>query len=249
MSVPYCWCLRFLFTTVCSTVCLQSLFSKYIKALHYRLFMRKTNHSPLDSPCLKGIERWTLGSPHKWPIMRRSFPRHGVIMCSRPTFTTLYMMTTSLPGTQLAGKRDDIRRSNSVFHDDVIKWKPFPRYWPFVSGNSPVTSEFPAQKPVTRSFDVFFYMRLNKRLSKQSWGWWFDTPSQPLWRHWDALWGLPDAGYWKFGYPVFNRWVIKCPHFDEFFFIGSPGKKDNFRCSLRWKVSSKWLISHGWRQI
>ena len=43
--------------------------------------------------------------------------------------------------------------------------------------------EFPAQRPVTRSFDVFFDLRLNKRLSKQSWGWWFETPSWSLWRH------------------------------------------------------------------
>ena len=49
--------------------------------------------------------------------------------------------------------------------------------------NSPVTGEFPAQRPVTRSFDVFFDLRLNKRLSKQSRGWWLDTPSRPLWRH------------------------------------------------------------------
>ena len=41
----------------------------------------------------------------------------------------------------------------------------------------------PAQRPVTRSFDVFFDLRLNKRLSKQSWGWWFETLSRPLWRH------------------------------------------------------------------
>ena len=39
------------------------------------------------------------------------------------------------------------------------------------AGNSPVTVEFPAQRPVTRSFDVFLDLRLNKRLSKQSWGW------------------------------------------------------------------------------
>ena len=50
------------------------------------------------------------------------------------------------------------------------------------AGNSPVTGEFPAQRPVTRSFDVFFDLRLNKRLSKQSWGWWFETPSHSLWR-------------------------------------------------------------------
>ena len=51
------------------------------------------------------------------------------------------------------------------------------------AGNSPVTGEFPAQRPVTRSFNVFFDLRLNKRLSKQSRGRWFETLSRPLWRH------------------------------------------------------------------
>ena len=43
--------------------------------------------------------------------------------------------------------------------------------------------EFPAQRPVTQSFDIFFGLHLNKRLSKQSWGWWFETLSRSLWRH------------------------------------------------------------------
>ena len=51
------------------------------------------------------------------------------------------------------------------------------------AGNSPVTGEFPSQSPVTQSFDAFFNLRLNKRLSKQSLGWWFKTPSRSLWRH------------------------------------------------------------------
>ena len=51
------------------------------------------------------------------------------------------------------------------------------------TGNSPVPSEFPAQRPVTRSFDIFSDLRLNKRLSKQWWGWWFEALSRPLWRH------------------------------------------------------------------
>ena len=55
------------------------------------------------------------------------------------------------------------------------------------AGNSPVTGEFPAQRPVTRSFDVSFDLRLNKRSSKQSWGWGFETPSCPLWRHYNDL--------------------------------------------------------------
>ena len=51
------------------------------------------------------------------------------------------------------------------------------------AGNSPGPGEFPTQRPVTRSFDVFFDLRPNKRLGKQSWGWWFEMPSRPLWRH------------------------------------------------------------------
>ena len=51
------------------------------------------------------------------------------------------------------------------------------------AGNPPVSGEFPSQRPVTRSFDVFFDLYLNKRLSKQSWGWWFETSSHSLWRH------------------------------------------------------------------
>ena len=51
------------------------------------------------------------------------------------------------------------------------------------AGNSPVTGEFPTQRPVTRSFDVFFDLHPNKRLSKQWWGWWLETPSWPLRRH------------------------------------------------------------------
>ena len=63
------------------------------------------------------------------------------------------------------------------YPDDVIKWKHFPRNRPFVRGIHP------AQRPVTRSFAIFFDLRLNKRLNKQSWGWWFQTLSRPLRRH------------------------------------------------------------------
>ena len=51
------------------------------------------------------------------------------------------------------------------------------------AGNSPVTGEFPSQRPVTRSFGVLCDLRLNKRLSKQSWDWWLETPRRSLWRH------------------------------------------------------------------
>ena len=55
------------------------------------------------------------------------------------------------------------------------------------AGNSQVTSEFHLQRPVTRSFGIFIDVRLNKQLSKQSWGWWFEMPSRSLWRHRNAM--------------------------------------------------------------
>ena len=50
-------------------------------------------------------------------------------------------------------------------------------------GNWPVIGEFPSQRPMTRSFDVFFDLCLNTRLSKQMGPRWFETPSCSLWRH------------------------------------------------------------------
>ena len=69
-----------------------------------------------------------------------------------------------------------------LIHDDVIKWKHFPCYWPFVR-ISPLTGEFPSQRLVAPSLDVYFDLRLNKRLSKQSRRPWCETPSRSLWRH------------------------------------------------------------------
>ena len=67
--------------------------------------------------------------------------------------------------------------------DDFVKWKHFPRYWPFVRGihRSPVIS--PRKGQWCGALVFSFYLRLNKWLSKQSWGWWFETLSRPLWRH------------------------------------------------------------------
>ena len=65
-----------------------------------------------------------------------------------------------------------------LIHDDVIKChQHFPRNWSFVTG------EFPSQRPVTRSFDVFLDLRLNKRLSKQTSSRWFEAPWGSLLSH------------------------------------------------------------------
>ena len=69
-------------------------------------------------------------------------------------------------------------------YGDVIKWKHFPRYWPFVREIHRSLVNFPhKERPVTRSFATFFNLRLYKRFSEQSRGWWFEMPSHSLWRH------------------------------------------------------------------
>ena len=74
-----------------------------------------------------------------------------------------------------------IPNSFQEHHDDVIKWKHFPRNCPYVREFTG-PGEFSTQRPVTRSFEVFFDLRVNKRLSKQPWVWWFETLSWSLWR-------------------------------------------------------------------
>ena len=50
-------------------------------------------------------------------------------------------------------------------------------------GNSPATGEFPSQRPLAQSLDFLFDLRLNKCLSKQWRGWWFETILRPFCRH------------------------------------------------------------------
>ena len=71
-------------------------------------------------------------------------------------------------------------------HDDVIEWKHFPRNWPFMRGTHR-SRWIPHTKASDAGFDVFFDLRPNKRLIKQSWGWWFETRSLSLWRHCNEL--------------------------------------------------------------
>ena len=115
----------------------------------------------------------------------------------------------------------------SHLHDDVIKWKHFPRNWPCVRG-------IPAQRSVRRSFDVFF-----KRLSKQSWGWWFETLSCPLWCHCNKY-------VYAINYPcpiltssLTSTYIPplkqKCRHFHEITGCAEICQNDNFRCSPSWQ--------------
>ena len=110
-----------------------------------------------------------------------------------------------------------------LIQDDIVAWERFSNYFPrmigirqsrwfpspwwrhqietfsaslaLCAGNSPVPGEFPSQRPVTRSFDAFFDLRMNKQLSKQPWGWWFETASRSLWRHCNDYWQVKMTFY------------------------------------------------------
>ena len=112
--------------------------------------------------------------------------------------------------------------------------------------------EFPAQRPVTRSFDVFFDP--NKRLSKQWWGWWFETQSCSLWRHRND--NFQCSQWWKFSQndDIFvSVYVVIC---DNRRFFLQKTKTDHLKKSWRrlgklfirpWKVwwfKTKLLAQH-----
>ena len=109
---------------------------------------------------------------------------NGLMVSSHTLRKYLYMLVLSLNHVSKNGPRRPPECKDGV----VIPWSWWRHQMGIFSallalcvGNSPVNGEFPAQRPVTGSFDVFFDLRLNKRLSKQSWGWWFEKPSRSLW--------------------------------------------------------------------
>ena len=158
---------------------------------------------------VSGIHRGPMNSPHKWPVTRKMFPFDDVIILTcvtRPQCTD--------------GDSNDINSSMLVPPAMVKTTSPYEKqpgeaWWrhqmetffallAICAGNSPVTGEFPTQRPVTRSFDAFFHLRLNKWLSKQSWGWWFEMLSRPLWRQGNGIGNLP----W---YPCEDLWMSSVP--------------------------------------
>ena len=73
-----------------------------------------------------------------------------------------------------------------------------------------ICAAFPRTKASGR-VDVFFDLRLNKRLSKQSWGWWFETLSRPLWRHRNGIGGgrFGSSYFWSSVYCFVHIRIMK----------------------------------------
>ena len=91
------------------------------------------------------------------------------------------------------------------------------------------TGPSPLQRPVTRSFDVFFDLRLNKRLSKQWWGWWFETLSRPLWLHRNA------------GDTLCASKLLTEERYSKCFFFRSRPPPWVIITQLRWLLMTGWL--------
>ena len=87
-----------------------------------------------------------------------------------------------------------------------------------------VTGEFPSQRPVTRSYDVSFDLRINKRLSELSWGCWFGTPLRSLWRHCNVIGNV-------FSFDQAALWMVQ-------------SVRPSVRLSVCLSVTPFWLCSH-----
>ena len=122
------------------------------------------------------------------------------LICEKPLresmMTKIYSAMYSIPKQQwVRGTVYDYWNCNEIiipsrwrpFHDDVIKWKHFPRYWPFVRGihRSPVNSPHKGQWRGALMFSLIC-TRINGWVN-QWWGWRFETQSFPLWRHRNAV--------------------------------------------------------------
>ena len=119
-------------------------------------------HESSASLAFAGHSPWPVNSQHKWPVTRRMFPFDDVIMIqlwiaiwasfqykhryrlswngdSHQKDTILYLLLPThgnvawLCWTGPMVVMNIVKHTRwFIFHDDVIKWKHFPRYWPFV---------------------------------------------------------------------------------------------------------------------
>ena len=109
----------------------------------------------------------------------------------------------------------------------------FPALLALCVRNSPVTGEFPTQRPVTRGFDVFFDLRLNRRLSKQTLGWRFETSSRSLWRQCNDTHTVINVYLWRF---LVIIWTTCSTHNRCVYWVG--------RRTWSLIAKSKWLNCH-----
>ena len=145
--------------------------------MHQHEVVMRWKRFPRHWPFVRGIYWLPVDSSHKGPVIRG----FGVFMVS--LLDELFVeQTDEFP---VIWDPHDAHYMTSLWWGTWWRnqMEKFSALLALFAGNSLVTGEFPVQRPVTRGFDVFCDLRLNKRLSKQSWGWWIETSSRSLWRH------------------------------------------------------------------
>ena len=104
-------------------------------------------HFPHHWPFVQGIHRSLVISPHKgqwrgalifssicaWPNCWANNREAGDLRRHRAHYD-VHVMNINYTEIQHSAYLERERSDGKVYHDDVIKWKHFPRYWPFVLG-------------------------------------------------------------------------------------------------------------------
>ena len=152
---------------------------------------KKENISSTLLPLVKESHRWPVDSPHKGPVMENHF---NVMTSSCHSIKDRWMCLLNYVAQ---GHAMMTSSKGNIF-----------RVTGHLCGEFTGPGEFPTQRPVTRNFDVYFDLRPNKRLSKQLWGWWFETQSRPIWCHRNALWICVMRGMAL--KPLAPGWLIFC---------------------------------------
>ena len=178
-----------------------------IPALVQIMARRRRGNKPLSEPMMVRLPMHICVTRPQWLKIIQHWKSKMPLL--NVTYIYIYIVIgTNHHQTQCIGEVNPSRDRNRDSDDPwwSHQMETFSALLAICAGNSPVPGEFPTQRPVTRSFDVFFDLRLNKRLSKQWRGWWFETQSCPLWRHRNANSG-PDhwcycPGWWPVTVPA-----------------------------------------------
>ena len=134
-----------------------------------RLFGRRLirkHQSSASLALVRGIHRWPVNSPHKWPVTRKMFPFDDVIMWVKTIANdAMGPWMCRIKVVSFHGKWLQLRALSPWWHHQM---ETFSALLSICAENSPITGEFPSSRTVTRGFDVFFHLCLNKRLNKLS---------------------------------------------------------------------------------
>ena len=106
----------------------------------------------------------------------------------------------------------------------------------------------PFTKASDTELDVFVDLRLNERLNKQSRGWWFETPSRPLWRHSNGIPNLPNLSYFDWFLRVLHQALRNTFNLDNIALMRSMWCKNIERHTahtiVSWPNPKQWMIVH-----